>query len=167
MASKVVFTREPIYAALFAKVSGATWAAQSLTTATAFVTKSRKLRHWVDVQKEEMPALFQTQRTEPVTRESNRPPRWKMNVELFIYVATIAQQDADIIPSQQQNPIMDAIMQSLEPDAGSVVPGGGLDRCTLGGLVYDCKISGVVENFEGDLGDLGVLIVPVEITVPA
>lgn len=168
MSSKVAFVRETIYQTLFAKVAGISWSVLGPANSTKFGPNSaRKLRHWTNVQKEEMPILFQTQRREQVVRPPNRPPRWTLELEWFVYVTTLAQQDATINPSTQLNVILDALMQALEPDAGALAPGGGLDRCTLNGLVYDCKISGVVENFEGDLGDLGVLIVPVEITVPA
>lgn len=154
--------REAIYAALFARVKAATWPALSEGGATTWAVSSRKLLHWSQVPKESMPALFQTQRSEEVVRQRNLPSKWVLKCELYVYVATLAQQDATVIPSQQLNPIMDAIQKQFE-----ALPGDGtLDRCTLGGLVDECKIAGVVDDFEGDLGDLGVLIIPAEITVP-
>ncbi len=160
-----LITREPIYAALFARVAAATWAALGPDAITAFKLTSRKLLHWTDPSIiDSMPCLFQTQRTETVIRERGKPPIWKLNVELFIYVKTLANQDAAVIPSQQENPILDAVVAILEPSAYPSQKDSP-DACTLGGLVNYCKVQGTVENFEGDLGDLGVLIVPVEIVV--
>ncbi len=112
-----------------------------------------------------MPCLFQTQRTETVTRERGKPPIWVLRAEIFIYVKTLAGQDYEVIPSSQENPILDAVLNILEPNAYPS-QADALERTTLGGLVDQCKVVGTIENFEGDLGDLGVLIVPVEMIVP-
>lgn len=160
-----LFTREAIYAALFARVSAATWAALGPDSIITWVTTGRKLRHWSEVDQSALPCLFQTQRTETIIRTRNEPPIWKLAVEFFIYVKTLAQQDDAIIPSQIENPILDAVCAIMEPNAYAPQK-DAIERCTLGGLVDQCKLVGTVENFEGDLGDLGVLIVPVEIVVP-
>lgn len=159
----LTFAREATYAALFARVSAATWAALGgVGGPTTWGTKSRKLVHWTKAPLDAMPCLYQKQVDEDVMRTPNLPAHYSLHAELFVYVATLARQNSEIVPSSQLNVIMDAIEAALEPQPAS----GEVERTTLGGLVYECVIRGKVENFEGDLGDLGVLIVPVEIVVP-
>ena len=154
--------REAIWSALFTRIGAATWPALSIGGSTTWAMKSRKLLHWNEVPNEAKPAFFQRQMGAKVVRQRGLPAKWVLKGELYIYVATLAQQNETLIPSQQLNPIMDAVQAQF-----AALPGDGtMDRCTLGGLVDECKIEGEVEDFDGDLGDIGVLIVPVEITVP-
>lgn len=159
---KVVMGREAIYAALFARVSAITWTAIPISGKTTWGAASRKLLGWGDVPSDQMPAIFQTQVYERVQRDVNRPPRYVLGVEWRVYVAHLAQSDSEVIPTQQLNPILDAIQLAMEPNGTD----GSPETNTLGKLVYDCKIVGEIKNFEGDLGDLGVLLIPVEIQVP-
>lgn len=154
--------RENIYAALFARISAATWPAIPISGATTWASASRKMQGWAEVPPGNMPALFQTQVSERVKRDPGKPPVWTLMVELRVYVAHLANTDQSVIPTQQLNPILDAIQAAMEP----TFVDGDPQRCTLGKLVYDCKIVGEVKDFEGDLGDLGVLVIPVEIIVP-
>jgi len=145
-------SRETIYAALFALVSGS----------ASFTTASRKLRHWSDVAIEEHPALFQRQVDETRLVQRGVPPKIQLHVELYIYVSTLAQQlDPAVVPSQLMNPLLDAL------DAALVVDDLSNNVLTLGGLVSHCWVDGKTENFEGMLGDQAVAIIPVSILVPA
>ena len=49
-----MIAREPIYAALFARIAGA----------ANFVTTARRLRHWSELTPAEQPALFMLQKAE-------------------------------------------------------------------------------------------------------
>lgn len=145
-------TRETVYAALFALVSGS----------ASFATSSRRLEHWSDVGPEEHPAIFQRELDEERISQRGVPPKVKLNVELYVYAHTLAQQLApNVVPSQVLNPLLDAIDAALVPDdaANSVL--------TLGGLVSHCWIDGKTEIFEGVIGDQAVAIIPVAILVPA
>jgi hypothetical protein len=144
--------RETIYSALFALVSGA----------ADFTTAARKLEHWSDVGPEEHPAVFQRQLDEDRIQQRGLPSKVTLNVELYVYVHTLAQQLApNITPSQILNPLLDAI------DACFPVDDQGNYVQTLGGQVSHCWISGKTEIFEGMIGDQAVAIVPVSILVPA
>jgi hypothetical protein len=144
--------RETIYAALYALVSGS----------AAFATTSRKLEHWSDVGPEEHPALFQRQLDEDRIQQRGLPSKVKLNVELYVYVHTLAQQLAPgVAPSQILNPLLDTL------DACFPVDDQGNYVQTLGGLVSHCWIDGKTEIFEGVIGDQAVAIVPVAILVPA
>jgi hypothetical protein len=140
-------TREPIYAALFAMVSGV----------TGLSTASRRLRHWADVPATDQPALFQVQKGETVTERRGLPPKRQFSVELFIYARSGG--EANDLPSQILNPLLDGIEAALAPDPGAEVQ-------TLGGLVAHAWIAGRIETDEGVLGDQAVAIVPIEILLP-
>ncbi len=134
--------RETIYSALFTKLSAA----------SGLVTKSRKLKHWADVPAIEQPALYQAQVKETVTRQTGQPSVWRLNLDVYLYANT---SDPATSPSQVLNPILDAIVASLEPAIGEVQ--------TLSGLVQYCRINGAIETDEGVLGQQAVVIIPIEI----
>lgn len=153
----MITPRETLYAALFAKFAGLTFSSGG---ATSFGTTSRRLEHWEEVELEGYPALFMVQATERVVQTRGLPPKWSLGILLYIYVRTLAQQDKTVVPSTLLNPIIDALDTALRHDdlqAGT---------CTLGGLVSHAWISGPIETSEGNLGDLEVAVVPVEIVVP-
>lgn len=134
--------REPIYAALFALVSGV----------PGVVTASRKLKLWSDVAAIEQPALFMAQGAELAIRNTGQPVKWVLDVKLYLYVNT----SGDTSPTITLNVILDGIERALTPTlAGSAQ--------TLGGLVHDARIEGAIETDEGVLGEQAIAIVPVRI----
>jgi hypothetical protein len=137
--------REPIYAALFAKVS----------PIAGLKTVSRRLRHWDDVPDYEQPALFQVQKRELQVPRKGLPPKITLECELYLYVNS--GNDLNATPATVINPLMDAIAHALKPDVNGVQ--------TLGGTVSHCWIEGEVLSDEGYLGPQGVLIIPVKILV--
>lgn len=136
-------TREPVYAALFALLSGA----------APFVTASRRLRHWSDVGPAEQPALFIVQKSETAERKSGLPAKWRASVDVYIYAHA---PDDETAPATLLNPLLDAIETVLAPQ-GAVQ--------TLGGLAAHAWIAGKIETDEGVLGGQAVAILPVEILV--
>ena len=142
-------TREPIYSALFSIVQG-------IAVLTGVKTISRRLVHWSDVDKSIQPAIYQVQRYEDPVQLRGVPTKWKMYVDLYVYVNS--SQDSHASPSILLNPILDAIEALFPADA---------DRTqTLGGLVSHCWIHSKIETSEGSLGDQEVAIVPIEIVGP-
>ena len=140
--------REPIYSALFATVAAA----------APFVTVSRRLRHWSDVGPAEQPALFQAQKSETAKRTRGLPPRWTLEVDLFVYAQA---PDELTAPATVLNPVLDAVEAALAPAGADLATG----TQTLGGLVSHCWISGKIQTDEGVLGGQAVAIVPIEIVV--
>lgn len=151
-------TRETLYAAIFAKFASLTFSSGGATT---FASNSRRLQHFEQVEPEGFPALFMVQTTESVVQQRGLPPKWTLGMLLYVYVKTNAQQDTTVVPSQLLNPILDAI------DAALAVDDFKAGTCTLGGLVSHAWISGPVETSEGNLGDLEIAVVPLEILVPS
>ena len=137
--------REPLYAALFAKLSAL----------PGFVTTSRKLKHWSDVGASEQPALFQAQKSETPAQSTGSPAEWKLHLDLYLYAQSVG---ADS-PATILNPLLDAVCNLFEPENPVT------NRCTLGGLVHYARIAGTIETDEGALGDQAVCIVPIEILV--
>lgn len=136
-------TREPVYAALFALLSGA----------ASFATASRRLRHWSDVGPAEQPALFVVQKSETAERKAGLPVKWRASVDVYLYAHA---PDDETAPATVLNPLLDAIEAALAPQ-GAVQ--------TLGGLAAHAWIAGKIETDEGVLGGQAVAILPVEILV--
>lgn len=137
-------SREPIYAALYAKLQGA----------ASFTTTSRRLRHWNDVPAEQQPAMFMAQRNEVAATQRGLPTEWTLNVDVYVYART----DGGADPGPIINPLLDAIEAALAPNAVESAQ-------TLGGLVHWCRIEGAIETDEGTLGDQAVAIIPITIFV--
>jgi hypothetical protein len=142
--------RETIYGALFAKLQGA----------ASFKTASRRLRHWGDLQPGEQPALFQAQKDETAHRARGLPPKWTLNLDIYVYAQA---PDDTTAPSTVLNPLLDSIEAALAPAGADLATGVQ----TLGGLVSHCWISGKITTDEGVLGGQAVAIVPIEIVVPS
>jgi hypothetical protein len=141
--------REPIYAALFTRLSAA----------ASFNTASRRLRHWSDVTSAEQPALFQAQKSEAAQRLRGQPPKWTIDVDVYVYAQA---PDDQTSPAAVLNPLLDAIEAALAPAGADAVTSGAQ---TLGGLVSHCWIAGKITTDEGVLGGQAVAIVPIEIVV--
>ncbi|MEI7443266.1 MAG: hypothetical protein WCK28_00110 [Burkholderiales bacterium] len=139
-------TREPIYAALFARLSAA----------AAFQTASRRLKHWTDTPGGEQPALFMAQRREtvmPATPVPGLPPKYLLEVDVYVY----AKARSNAAPGPILNPLLDAIDAAM---AGTPATGG---KNTLGGLCEHAWVEGVIDTDEGTLGDQAVAVVPIRI----
>lgn len=141
-----MIAREPIYAALFARIAAS----------AGFVTAERRLRHWRDVAPAEQPALFQSQKSETaMVKALGAPAVWTLAVELCLYVHS---SDPYLAPSVVLNPLLDAVEGALAPAAVT-----GVQDLGLPAMVQHAYIAGKVKTDEGALGDQAVAIIPVEI----
>ena len=138
-------TREPIMAALFAKLSSISGLALS----------GRVLRHYNELRPADQPALFLSPRTQTATQQRGLPTKWVIDVSVYVYVKRAGN---DVVPDTQMNTILDAIEAAL-------IPAGGVEVQTLGGLCDHCWIEGAIETDEGVLGDQAIAIVPIRILV--
>jgi hypothetical protein len=139
-------TREPIYEALFALLSGA----------ADFSTASRRLRHWSAVEAAEQPALFQVQKRETAKESQGSPTEWRAEIDVYVYCQA---PDDETPPTSVLNPLLDALEAALLPAGADLATG----TQSLGGLVKHCWIAGAIETDEGALGGQAVAIVPIEI----
>jgi len=141
--------REPIYAALFAR----------LAEAGGFRTASRRLRHWSDVAAVEQPALFLAQKSETAEQRGALPTKWSCDLDAYVYCHA---PDEATAATTILNPLLDAIEAALAPSGADVAT----NTQTLGGLAYQAAIVGKIETDEGTLGGQAVAIVPIRIIVP-
>lgn len=139
-------TREPIYAALFALVGGA----------ADFVTATRRIKEYADVDQSTQPALLQVELGEKWAEPGTPPQPVVLRAKLFIYCES---SDPTMPVSTQINNLMDAVVTALAPADIE-------ERQTLGGLVYNVAIIGDVSISEGLSGQSEVGI-PLEIMLGA
>jgi hypothetical protein len=138
--------REEIYSALWILASNA----------ALFATKSRRLRHWAQVNAAEMPALFMTEKGGTAQIKGHFTPTvWTLKVDFYIYVAN---SDYSRSTAELLNPLLDSIELALAPSQAT-----GKQQLGLAGMVEHCYISGALETDEGVLGDIALGILPVEI----
>jgi hypothetical protein len=148
-------SREAIMSALFALLSGATFAPLSDGN-TGFVTKSRRLKLWTDVG--EQPAIFMAEHSEnPSYQAENSPQKNSLDVEVYVYFKTPVTDE--VKPAIDLNSILDGIDAALAP---SITTG----KQTLGGLVSHCRIDGKVLKDPGDIDGQGLAVIPIKILVP-
>ena len=141
-----MIAREPIYAALFARVANA----------ASFVTAARRLRHWSEVSPAEQPALFMRQKGESAGgAERGTPTVWTLTLELYVYAHA---DDSYVAPATVLNPLVDAVEAALAPVAAT-----GTQDLGLPDTVRHACIAGKIEITEGVLRDQAVAIIPVEI----
>jgi hypothetical protein len=143
--SDPVFSREQIYSALFALVGDA----------AGFVTVTRRIKEYADVDQSTQPALLQTELGEKWDAPPGMPPLVVLNAKLFLYCES---GDPTAVVSSQINTLLDAVTAALAP------PPDGEERQTLGGLVFHCRIAGDVTIAEG-LSGQSEAVVPIEILV--
>lgn len=133
---------EKIYSALFAKLSAS----------SAFVTASRKLRHWSDVPASEQPAIFVVQRNELVVTTPGLPSVWRLHCDVYLYGNTNG--DPVLNPSSILNPLLDATVALIAPNVMT-------NKQTLGELVQHAWVEGEIVTDEGLLGDQAVCVIPI------
>jgi len=135
-------SREAIYAALFAAVSGA----------GDFVTATRRVRDYADVDQATQPAILLVELGEKWAEPGVPPQAVVLRAKLFIYCET---NDPTSPVSTEINTLMDAVAAALAPPDIE-------ERQTLGGLVHNVAITGEVTIAEGLSGQSEVSI-PIEI----
>jgi len=139
------FSREQIYSALFALVGGA----------ADFVTATRRVKEYSDVDQATQPAILQVELGEKWDAPPGMPPLVTLAARLFIYCET---GDPTAIVSTALNGLLDAVSAALAPASDAE------ERQTLGGLVFHCRIAGDVTIAEG-LSGQSEAVVPIEILV--
>jgi len=143
-------TREAAFSALFAAVS----------SAYPWGLASRRIKLWSEVPAALRPAFFQLE-SGPETYQWASPstPRRALEAKLFLYFDA---RDPTTPGATAINNALDAIDAALAPVSSNV----GLGRQTLGGAVYDCKITAVPVRDTGDLDGDGLAVVAVRLIGP-
>jgi hypothetical protein len=145
--SEPQFSRESIYAALFALASGS----------AAFQTTTRRIKEYSDVDQTTQPALLQVEQGEKWDSRVGIPPIVTLNCRLFVYCES---NDPTQPVSTQMNVLLDSLTNAL---AAPLLPHASF-RQTLGGLVQHAGITGEVTIAEG-LSGQSEAVIPIEILV--
>ncbi len=140
-----MINREAIYSAVLDKLS----------SIADFKIKSRRIKHWSDVAPADFPCFFLNQRFESAEQEKKLPTKWTLSIDLVIYVHSGG--DHNVIVSSLINALVDKIELALKPN-----PLTGYTTLDIPGVSH-CWIGGPIEHDEGVLGDIGVVIVPLDI----
>ena len=145
--SEPQFSREAIYAALFALLSGAPF----------FRTATRRIKEYADVDQATQPALLQVELGEKWNARVGAPPLITLAARLFLYCES---NDPTAPVSTPMNALLDAVTLALAPP---LLPHGPF-RQTLGGLVQHAGIAGEITIAEG-LSGQSEAVIPIEILV--
>jgi hypothetical protein len=143
-------SREAAFSALF------TLACSAYTWGLA----SRRMRLWSETPANLRPALFQLEGG-PETYQWTllATPRRTLEAKLFLYFDA---RNPSTPGSSAINAALDALDVALAPSGLDLAAG----RQTLGGAVYDCRITGVPVRDVGDLDGDGLAIVSVRLVLP-
>ncbi len=154
-------SREAIFSALFARVSAATITVNG-GSAPAFITASRRIKLWTDVQPSQQPALFQTEHSEMVAPKPRGLPQ-KITLEAMLYIYSASGTNSGDVPATTVNNLIDAVSNTLQPQTPQEI---GQNVCTLGGLAAHCWIEGRIFKDPGDLDGQALAMIPVKILIP-
>lgn len=103
------------------------------------------------------PAIFISEASEVYANRSENLTYVTIQPILFLYIDTGL--DQNTIPATTLNNLLDAIDAALAPDDPTTL------KCTLGGLVSHCYVSGEVPKVPGDLDGEGMAVLPINILV--
>ena len=144
----MTIAREPIYAALFDKLSTLKPSVLALT--------SRRMRHISDLSEAELPAAFQVESLELVNHRDNLPPIYTLQPQWWLYVS---ENDTDAAPSTQFNNLMDKLDALFTPDWKGVL------TQTLNAKVHRVWASGPNDIYEGVSEGRALVVFPLSITI--
>jgi hypothetical protein len=140
----MALSRTDVYDALWAKLDALDY----------FTTREQVVRHWADLQPEDMPYLALAMKNQRQEQQQRTPAKVTMPFELYIYVH---RKGASESPAR-------LLMQAIDYVQNGLYQGPALTTQTLGlSNVHHCYINGTIETDEGALGDVGVAVVPIEI----
>jgi hypothetical protein len=148
-------TRKQIAAALLALLA---------PTGGSFPTSGRRLVDPETLSGGQFPALFLIKGTEKYHYDGEGetlPPVRVMDFEAYILVDYSG--NAAAVPADGIDDLLDAIDAALAPIGVDALNG---NRQTLGGLVYNCKISGDIKLAPGDSIGKGEVLIPIQVTLP-
>lgn len=148
-------TRQAVNDAIVAILTGMTFTTP-VNGATTWRTVSNRLRLWADVPSDQQPyAALVTHREHDEYRGLGLLRR-RLEFKVYCY----SRSDSD--PGMPQ---LDSMMQAFEK-AFIDIDNPSDNTNTLGGLVYWCRIEGVVFKDPGDIDNQTLLIVPIVVEMP-
>lgn len=148
--------REIVLNALLAKIAAMNFAT-AVSGQTTWIKTSRRLELWGEVPSDQQPAAYLVERPEDDDWPRLGTVRRKLNVYLVAYART---DDRAVRGGTYLNTIVAALETALQPDDPS------RNACTLGRLVYWCRIEGKILKEAGDIDNQAKLMVPITMELP-
>ncbi len=142
-------SRETYYAALFSVLDG-------LRVAGTVKVVTRRFSLQDAAKPQVLPAIHIDGDREEVTCRPGLPPRRRLSVRLFAYVAVDVSRDLAGV-------VLSAMIDTIE---AVLAPIPSQSTQTLGGICAHCWIEGTIERFETGLPGMALAIIPVHILVP-
>lgn len=151
-------TRKQVMTAVFNIMSAMTFSSP-INGASAWVTKSKRLKLWEDVDLTARPYSALVTHTETDDYTGLGLSRRRLDLRFWCYATS---SDTEI-----GQDILDIMMESFDNSFGqNAVDDFSRNENTLGGLVYWCRIQGKVLKVPGDIDNDTLLIVPLVIEMP-
>lgn len=138
------------------------WSRDAEEDPRRFITTSRRVKLFSEVDANEQPACFQAEWGTTEEQRSNLPYKSSVDIRWIIYQC-VARDDA-ALGTVENNLILRGIREALAPKIDD--PGYADKRNTLGGLVHHCFLSGTIFKDPGDIDKQGMLVVPIKVLVP-
>jgi hypothetical protein len=127
-----------------------------------FLTVSRRVKLFNEVDTKEKPACFQAEWATQEEQKTNLP--YKSTVEIRWIIYQSLGMDPKALPTIENNLILRGVRAALAPKPDD--PGFLDRRNTLGGLVHHCFVGGTIFKDPGDIDNEGMLVVPIKVLVP-
>lgn len=128
--------------------------------ASTWVTSQTWLRLWGDVPSDQQPYVALVTHKETDEYRGLGLSRRRLDLRCYCYTRNPK-------ASGKGQTDLDTIMESFEAAFGeAAVDDFSTNQCTLGGLVYWCRIEGVVFKDPGDLDQQTLLVVPLSVEMP-
>ena len=150
-------TREPIFAALYARGCAITWTDPVSQAPATWGFKARRLATADQIGAYPQPAFMQGEGPETFSQVSRMPSKRLLSVSWLIYLRAYSAPDPT-------GPLINAVMDGVE---AALAPDDPINSvCTLGGLVSHAWIDGDVFKDAGDLDGQAMLICPIKLLIP-
>lgn len=111
----------------------------------------------------QQPAFFLTQWAEHWESQRGKPSKVTLGGYAYIYVK---KSGAAPFPGQETSLVATTLNNLIDVLADLLDPGRDGTPQTLGGVVSDCKIKGIVNMVEGNNAGQGMAKLPIQILVP-
>lgn len=153
--------RTVVMAAILAKIQAMTFSTP-VNGASTWVTVESRLRLWGDVPSLQQPYVALVTHSE--IDEYRGLGLTRVRLELRCWCYTKAPKTVTTTNGQKD---LDVLTKAFEAAFGqNAVDNFSTNQCTLGGLVYWCRIEGKVFKDPGDIDEQTLLIVPLVVEMP-
>lgn len=150
---------ELIFYTLAQRMAAVRWTRES--TELKFITISRRVKLFSDVDPQQQPACFQAEWATDEAEITGMPQKTILQANWIIYQCVA--RDSKALGAVENNLIISGCRAALAPLPDDP---GFPKRNTLGGIVHHCYIGGRIFKDPGDLDGQGMIVIPIKVLVP-